>query len=93
MSEGIKESKEAMVAMLEIAVVLADVFKDGVQIADAATIIAKIQEPAVMEKLSKGYEGVEKIPAELGDISLGEGLELGAAALLQVKDLLDKLRG
>lgn len=89
---GINETKEALVGLLKLAAILGHSFKDGVQVADFAVIMAKLQEPAVKEALEKAYEDVEKVPAEMQDISVGEALDLIMVVLPEIKNLLEALK-
>jgi hypothetical protein len=74
---GIKETKEALIGINELAVAIAGALKDGLQVGDAAYLWAKLQsDPAMSAKLMAAYEGASKIPAEVKDLDLGEGIEL-----------------
>jgi len=89
---GIKECKEALIGINELAVVLASVFKDGAQIGDAAVLWAKLQaDPEVSAKLVAAYQGVSLIPAEVKDLDLGEGVELVSLQAAYVPKLIAAL--
>lgn len=80
---GIKETKEALVGLNELALVLLVAFKDGVQIgADASAIWNKFStDPMFAAKLSAAYDGFKAIPEEVKDIDAMEGIELAKVQL------------
>jgi hypothetical protein len=87
--EGTKETKELLVGFLKLASLLAVVFKDGVQAADALVVIQKIQgDEALKQSLLEAYNGIDKIPAEVKDLSTAEAIELIAAALPEIAALV-----
>lgn len=88
----VKETKELVVGFLKLAKVLAESFKDGVQVADAAVILAKVQEPEMMALLKAAYEDVEKVKVEAADISAAEAFELIIVALPELKALVEALQ-
>ena len=75
--EGIKETKECLVAINEVGLVVAHLVKDGLQAEDAIgfynEIIANDKMKAV---IAAAYENYQAIPKEILDIDLGEGCEL-----------------
>lgn len=87
-----KETKEAVIGFLALAKELAVVFKDGVQVADAAVIFAKLQDEAFMAKLKAAYEGVEKVQTEVKEASAAEVIEILAAALPEIKALIEAVK-
>lgn len=85
---GIKETKEVVEGMLELSVLLAEVFKDGVQASDFLQIMMSLQsDPRFLEAI----KGIQKIPAELVDIDLDESYELLGAVLPYMKKLVATL--
>ena len=83
MSElGIKETKEVLVGLNEVGLVLASRFKDGVGVDDFVAFYDKLRNDVEFKsKLEAAYTEAGKVPSEIGDISVGEGIEL---ALVQV---------
>lgn len=74
---GVKETKEALVALNEIGLFFAMQFKDGVQAGDFTTLYEKIiADHDFKLKLLAAYENYNQIPHEVKDIDVGEGLEL-----------------
>lgn len=74
---GIKETKEALIALNEIGLFFALQFKDGVQASDFTALYDKIVTDHDFKlKLLAAYENYNQIPHEVKDIDVGEGLEL-----------------
>jgi hypothetical protein len=74
---GVQETKEALVAINEIALFLAVRFKDGLGADDAVALYNKIvSDHDFKAKLFLAYDNYQKIPQEIKDIDAGEGLEL-----------------
>lgn len=89
----IKETKEALVGVLEISVALASVLKDGVQLTDAADLYAKIwADEAVKAKVLAAIENVKQVPAEVKDITVAEGIDLAIVAAQYVPKIIDALK-
>lgn len=91
--EGVKESKEVMIVMLKLAQLLAASFKDGVQAADFAVVMAKIMSDEELKKaMLEAYNGVDKVGKEMKDVSLAEAFELIQAAVPEVLKLVEQLK-
>lgn len=90
--EGNKELKEALVGFLALACAIAKVSKDGVQVADAAVLFAKLQEPAVLEKLKAAYADIEKVPSETKDLEVAEVIDLVGAVIPELLKLVEALK-
>lgn len=74
---GIQETKEAIVALNEIALFLAIQLKDGLGAEDAVALYEKIlKDHEFKAKLFLAYDKYKEIPVEIKDIDAGEGLEL-----------------
>ncbi len=82
---GVKESKEAAVALIELGAYVVSLAKDGIGFDDALALAKRYQEdPAFKAKLNAGIEGYDKIPAELKDLTVAEGVELVGAVGIEV---------
>lgn len=93
MEKGIEQTKEVLAGLLVLSALLAEKFKDGVQIADFAQIMQAIQDDEVLKaKLIAAYEGVEQVPAEMKDLSLSEAFDLLTAIFPEILDLIDAVR-
>lgn len=89
----VKEVKELLIGLNEISLLLLSVFKDGVQAQDIAVILKKVEEnPELCEKLKAAYNGIDQIAAELKDLSLAEGVELGMIELGYIPKLIAALK-
>lgn len=74
---GIKETKELLIGVNELSIVLVGLLKDGAQVSDAAALIEKMKsDPEFMAKLQAAYDKINEVPAEIKDLNLAEGLEL-----------------
>jgi hypothetical protein len=90
---GIKESKEALEGMMELAKCMMMVFKDGVQLADAAELWDKLKnDPEVSAKMMMAYEGYKHIPAEMKDLDLAEGFELAYCAMRHIPEMIEIMK-
>lgn len=90
---GVKETKEAMIGMVKLAALLASNFKDGVQAADFAVIIAKFEsDPVLKQALMDAYNNIDQVPAEIKDIDLSEAFELGMTLLQVGPELIAAIR-
>lgn len=86
---GNKEVKELVIAFLSIASVMAEEFKDGVQVADFASIMAKVSANEELKaKIEAAYKDIELVKSEVSDLSVAEGLDLVAAAIPEIKNLI-----
>lgn len=88
-----KNTKELAVGFIALSAVLAESFKDGVQMADLAQIFAKIQaEPELQAKLVAAYADIELVKEELKDVSAVEVVEVVSAALPEIMKLLQAIK-
>jgi len=78
----IKESKEAVAALVGLGKIVADLAKDGLDLSDALALGSKfIADEKFRHLLLEGIKGLDKVGAELKDLSLDELVELGKAAV------------
>lgn len=86
---GIKETKEAVLAVLSCGVIVKQALADGsIGIGDLRLVL-----PAI-KQINVAVEGSAKIPAELADFQPGEWDELVAAASPLLKELApDQIEG
>lgn len=90
---GIKESKELMSGLLELSLVLIDVFKDGVQAKDAIELWYRIGKDEVLkDKFEAAFEGYKKIPSELNDLDVYESVELMQCLITFVPKFIESLQ-
>jgi len=86
---GVKETKELLEGVLHLGLVLARALKDGVQIADAKAVLDALLKD---EEVKEAVKGVKHIGAELKDLDLGEGLQLGKLLLDYVPKFLEAVK-
>jgi hypothetical protein len=82
---GVKETKEVIVGVNELAVVLIKHLKDGAQITDVMAIVDDFKNnPELLAAILAAKENIGAVPAEMKDCSFVEAAEL---AMLQVSYL------
>lgn len=90
---GIKETKEALVAVNEISLHIVSRIKLGV-VADVMGLLADLQNDVDFKaKLQAGFDNVTAVPAEVADISIGEALELASVEITYVPKFIAALVG
>jgi hypothetical protein len=92
-SKGIKETQEALIAVLKVAEIIVPHLKDGFQANQDLPAIfnAWMSDAEFQAKLKAGIEGIHEVPAEIKDISVGEGIALVGAIYPEVVKLLELL--
>ena len=91
---GVKETKEALIAINAITLFLVKRFKDGVDVADAFAIIKKVatdEDPEFKALIAAGYDNYKAIKVEAKDIDGGEALELVDVQLAEIPKFLEAL--
>ena len=74
---GIKETKEALLGVVALGAFVMERAKDGVKLDDAMALAAKlVSDPEFTNKLKLAIDGSDKIPAEVGELSFAEIIEL-----------------
>lgn len=75
--KGIKETQEAIVALVTLGKFVADRLKDGIQLDDALALGEKLVLDADFKKIvTDGITGIDQVPAEVQDLSFAEIIEL-----------------
>jgi hypothetical protein len=88
--EQMKNTKEAIVALLLLGKFVADRVKDGVQLEDALALGQALMVDGEFKTLVQaGYEGMDLIDDEFKDFSLAKGLEL-VQVIPKVVEILQK---
>lgn len=77
-AKGIKETKEMLAAVIELAVVLGPILKDGFQAGQdlGAIIQTFLSNESFKSKLALASDKASEAPSELADVSLAESIEL-----------------
>jgi hypothetical protein len=87
-----KETKEALVGILALAKVIAELAKDGVQVQDAISLFAKLQEPELKAKVDAAIADVQKVQDEVKAASAADYFDLVMIALPELKGLVEVLQ-
>jgi len=87
-----KETKEALVGILALAKVIAELAKDGVQVQDAISLFAKLQEPELKAKVDAAIADVQKVQDEVKVASAADYFDLVMIALPELKGLVEVLQ-
>jgi hypothetical protein len=75
--QGIKETKEALLALVLLGAFVAERAKDGLDLSDAVAVAQKLAgDPEFMAKVKAGIDGIGAVPAEIKDLTFAEILEL-----------------
>lgn len=82
----VKESKEALVALVILGKAIANLAKDGLDLGDAVALGSKlIADEKFRNALVEGVKGLDKVGPELKDIAASEALELLGAVYEALK--------
>lgn len=87
---GVNETLEMILATGDLGAILIKHMKDGIQVGKDAQAIAQdlMANPSVIDEVKKAVEGANKIPAEIKDLSLDEGLMVAKAAIEASKKMI-----
>jgi hypothetical protein len=89
MSEGIKETTDVLVALNKLSVALIKAGKDGFQFSDAASLMANEELKAA---LLAAYDEISKVPAELKDLDVSEGIQLAMVQVQMLPGLIEAFK-
>jgi hypothetical protein len=74
---GVKETKEALVALVALGSFVAARLKDGAQLDDALALGEKLMGDAgFKDKLAAGADGIDKVMVEVKELDLADFLDL-----------------
>lgn len=93
--KGIKETKEALVAMGTLAVVARKAYREaGGDVGKFATNVgmALIGNPEAMAAVKEGFNGAGEIAGEIKDLSLLEVLELGEVSIRVARESFQEVQ-
>jgi hypothetical protein len=94
MSVGIKETKEALIGVNEVALHVATKLKDGAQFSDFLSFYNDyVNDADFKAKLQAAWEGYNAIPDEVKDIDLGEVIDLASVEITYVPKIIGALHG
>lgn len=90
---GIENTKEAIIAMNMLAMLMVDRFRDGVQVADAMAIWNKFRDDKEFhDALTLAHEGISQVNAEILDLDPQEVMTLVGVQLMYVPQILALLK-
>jgi hypothetical protein len=90
---GITETKEVLIAVNELSLVVIKHVKDGVSVADLPAIVSElVASDSFKLALVSAVTGITNVPAEVKDIDFTEGMELAKVQLGYVPKLLEALK-
>lgn len=90
---GIQETKEVLVAVNELALVIVKYVKDGVSVTDIPAIVSElIGSDSFKLKLTAAITNISQVPAEIGNIDLLEGGELAVCQASYLPRILAALK-
>ena len=82
----VKETKQALVALVVLGKAVASLAKDGLDLGDAVALGSKlVSDDKFRTALVEGVKGIDQVPAELKDIAASEALELLGAVYEALK--------
>jgi 3-deoxy-D-arabino-heptulosonate 7-phosphate (DAHP) synthase len=85
----IKEMKEMIVGVMEMGLMMAELFKDGVQASDFMEMFMRLKDdPRYLE----AFKGMKEVPAEAKDLDLQEGMELAMMMMMYVPKYVEAMK-
>ena len=82
----VKETKQALVALVVLGKAVAALAKDGLDLSDAVALGSKlVSDAAFRDAIVEGAKGLDKVPEEIKDIAASEALELLGAVYEALK--------
>ena len=87
---GVKETKEALMAVMLVGAFVTERLKDGVDLSDLGAMLEKLKDDEFKNIVDAGIKGSDQIGEEIGDLSLAEGLELASALIPELLTMLMK---
>lgn len=87
-----KETKEAVIGVLVLGKLIAEVLKDGPQITDAVTLFAKLQEPEIKVKIDAAIADINLVKVEVDNAKIGDYLDLIAGILPELKEIIQTVQ-
>lgn len=92
MSEGIKEMKEAAIGILALGALAVELGKDGYDASDLGAAAARLATDSKLQAtLGAAISGIEKVPAEMKDMTWAEGAELAVALIPELMRLIENM--
>lgn len=87
--QEVKEVRELLVGVMELAVLIAERLKDGFQTDDVMHLFLKIQSDPVFVE---AFKNLKEVPNEVKDLDVSESVELILVMLPYIPKLVDMLK-
>lgn len=86
---GIQQTRELIVGVNELAILIIGQVKDGLQLSDLGAVFAKWQtDTAFQAALLNAVQGIGEIPAEVKDVSIDEAIALAGVQLAYIPKIV-----
>lgn len=90
---GIKETKEVLAASNILAILIIKKLKDGLQVQDGIELAQSLfSDGEVKSAIQAAADKINAVPAELKDLDLNEGIELGMWQAMQIPHLIEAMK-
>lgn len=90
MGEGIQETKDALEAVNLLSMSLIKIFKKHLGVVEIGAALLGDEE--LKAALVKAFDGISKIPDEVKDLDMNEGMELAIAQIQLIPKLIEVLK-
>lgn len=87
-----KETKEAVIGVLVIGKLVAEVLKDGPQLSDTLQLFARLQAPEYKAKIDAAIADINLVKSEVDNAKFGDYLDLVAAILPEIKEIVAQVQ-
>ncbi|GEM_PF-2057524 len=87
-----KETKEAVIGILVLGKLIAEVLKDGPQITDAVTLFAKLQEPEIKAKVDAALADINLVQGEVEQAKAADYIDLLIGVLPELKAIVETVQ-
>jgi len=91
--KGIKETKEVLVAINSLSLLIVKKLKDGIQVQDGIEIAqALFSDGEIKSAIQFASDKISEVPAEIKDLDVNEGIELGMYQAMQIPKFIEALK-
>jgi hypothetical protein len=90
---GIKETKEVLVALNKVSLLVVKLAKDGIQLADGVELGEQLLMNAELKAaLSDAFNNISAVPSEIKDLDAGEIASLVGEEIAMVPQVIEALK-
>lgn len=89
---GVKDIKDVLKAVNLLSIFIIKQVKNGVDMTDATALVAFLMASENQAILKDAVAGISNLPAEIKDLSLGEGLELATMLIASIPEYVSALK-